>query len=433
MAVRRWLWVVLLLASPVWGQVFNCSSFVTTNTSCGVGGLIAGSGTAFKVVGTQNGVTPTVSGGVVTIAPSGGVHYALSFMYQTAVDIRAFTTVVQFISNNQNIALTFNNCANNGSSGFGTCGSFATHDFSSGASCEGGFSQAFTGNPFPYNIFALMWDQFGEIPGGGGTFGYSNVQIYQQNQSPCNPSSGGSFTSYTTKFSTSPVAMNSPASTQGTTTGDTYSSTITYDGSTLSMCMIDVTLANGTCTSSTTGTGTFFTQSWSNVSIPSQVNGTTAFMGIVGSSGTASSGNLEVTAWEYTVNAATAHPGSTATSAGATTATNPTFSPVAGSYPGTQTVTVTSAGSSNICVMQAAANATIMPIADQNGGCGVGTSISSGSTVTVSSSGTLYATAGLSNTGLSSGVVQGAFTISAATGGPVTSGKSAFKGKVTVK
>ena len=436
MALKRWLWIVLFLASAsAWGQsIFTCApnSFVTTNTACGVGGIIAGSGAAFKVVGTQNGVTPSVSGGAVIIAPSGGVHYALSMMYQTKVDVRAFDTTVTFISNNQNIALTFNNCANNGSSGFKTCGGFNLANFSSGASCEGGFSQAFSGNPFPYNIFALMFDQFGEIPGGGGTFGYSNVQIYQQNQSPCNPSSGGSFNSYTTKVSTSPVAMNSPATTQGTTTGDTYAARLTYDGSTLSVCMIDVTLANGTCTSGTTGTGTFFTNSWSNVSIPSQVDGTTAYVGMVGSSGTASSGNLEVTGWSYTVNSATATPSSTATSAGATTATNPTFSPVAGSYSGTQTVTITSAGSSNICYMLAAANATIMPIADQNGGCGVGTSISSGSTVSVASSQTLYATAGLNNSGLSSGVVQGAYTISANAVGNKLSGNVHYTGSVKI-
>jgi hypothetical protein len=433
---RHWLkllellFLTLMFSLPSWGQttVFDCSAgFVTTNTACGVGGLISGSGAAFKVVGMQNGVVPAVSGTAVEIAPSGGVHYALSLMYQTAVDVRAFTDTIQFISNNQNIAFTFNNCANNGSSGFGTCGSFNRANFSSGASCEGGFSQAFSGNPFPYNIFALMWDQYGELPAGGGTFGYSNVQIYQQNQSPCNPSSGGSFASLTTKFSTSPVAMNSPATTQGTTTTDTYQNILNYDGSTLSMCMVDVTLANGTCTSSTTGTGTFFTQSWSNVSIPSQVDGTTAYMGIVGSSGLPSTGNLEVVSWKHVTQTATASPGSTVTSAGAPTATNPTFSPVAGTYTGTQNVTITSSGSSVICYVLAAAGLTLTPIADQNGGCGVGTVYSTA--VAVSSSQTLYAVGGLTNTGLSSGVASGAYTINSGSA-QSASKKSVFKGSV---
>jgi hypothetical protein len=403
---------LLAFCAPGWGQIFNCSSFTTTATSCGVGGIISGSGSAFKVVGTQNGVTPAVSGGAVVIAPSGGTHYALSMMYQTAVNVAAFTTVMQFVSNNQNIAFTINNCANNGSSGFGTCGGFNLANFSAGASCEGGFSQAFSGNPYPYNVFALMFDQYGEIPAGGGTFGYSNVQIYQQNQSPCNPTSGGVFASYTNKFSTSPVPMNSPATTQGTTTGDTYSATLNYDGSNLNLCMIDVTLANGTCNSTgTSGTGTFYQHSWANVSIPSQVGGTTGYIGIVGSSGEASTGNLAVTGWTYTVNSASASPTSTVTAAGAPTATNPSFSPVAGSYSSSQTVTITSAGSSNICYALGSPGLVLTPIANQNGGCGVGTPYSG--PVTISSSQTLYATSGLNNTGLSSGVVQGAYTIGA--------------------
>lgn len=401
---------VLLCCAVAPAQVFNCYTFVTTATSCGVGGLVSGSGSALKVVGTTNGVTPTVSGGVVTIAPSGGTHYALSLMYQTAVNIEAFTTVMQFVSNNQNIAFTINNCANNGSSGFGTCGGFNLANFSSGASCEGGFSQAFSGNPFPYNVFALMFDQYALLTPGGSTFTYSSAQIYQTNQSPCNPSSGGLLNAYTDKFSTSPVAMDSPAGTQGTTTGHTYSATLNYDGSSLNLCLIDVTVGGSTCNSTgTSGTGTFYQHTWSNVSIPSQVDGTTGYIGLVGSSGLASTGNLEVTGWEYTVNTPTASPSSTVTSAGAPTATNPTFSPAPGSYAGTQAVAISSSGSSNICYALGGSGLVLTPLADQEGHCAVGTLYSG--PVSVSSSQTLYAVAGLNNTGLSSGVVQGAYTI----------------------
>jgi hypothetical protein len=415
--LRRLLFLLIFVSLPALGQVFNCSSFTTSNTSCGVGGLISGSGSAFKVIGTQNGATPAVSGGVVTIANSGISHFALSMMYQTAVNVQAFTTTFQFVPNNQNLAFTLNNCSNNGSSGYGTCGGFSLANFSSGASCEGGFSQAFSGNPFPYNVFALMFDNYGEIPAGGGTFGYSNVQIYQQNQSPCNPSSGGSFSSYTTKQSTSPVPLTSPATTQGTTTGDTYAATLNYDGSNLNLCLIDVTVGGSTCNSTGTGgTGTYFQYTWTNVSIPSQVDGTTAYMGFTASSGEASTGNVNVASWEYTANSATSSPGSTATSAGAPTATNPSFSPAAGSYASAQTVTITSSGSSNICYTLGSSGLVLTPIANQNGGCGVGTLYTG--PVTISSSQTLYAVAGLNNTGLSSGVAQGVYTI---TGGSAAS------------
>jgi Chitobiase/beta-hexosaminidase C-terminal domain len=405
---KLWL-LALLLSLPAMGQVFNCSTFTTTNTSCGVGGLISGSGSAFKVLGTQSGVTPTLTGGNVVIAPSGGDHFALSMMYQTAVNVQAFTTAFTFVPNNQNIAFTFNNCANNGSSGYGTCGGFALASFSSGASCEGGFSQAFSGNPFPYNVFAFMIDTNGRLQPSDSGYTYSSEQIYQQNQSPCNPGSGGAYTPYTDKFSTSPVPLNSPSNSNAAPTGDTYSITMSYDGSNLNTCLYDVTAANGSCSSSTSGTGTYVLKSWANVSIPSQVDGTTAYIGIVGSSGEASNGNLQVNSWTYTVNTATASPGSTVTAAGAPTATNPSFSPAAGSYSGTQNVTISSSGSSNICYTLGAAGLTLTPIANQNGGCGVGTLYSGA--VSVSSSQTLYATAGLNNTGLSSGVVQGVYTI----------------------
>jgi hypothetical protein len=407
---------LLAFGFPALGQVFTCSGFVTTNTPCGVGGIISGSGSAFKVIGTQNGATPSLSGGVVTIAPNNSTHFALSMMYQSTVNVAAFTTTFTFIPNNQNIAFTISNCANNGSTGYGTCGGFALANFSSGASCEGGFSQAFTGNPFPYNVFALMIDTNGRLQPSDSSYTYSSEQIYQQNQSPCNPGSGGVYTPYTDKFSTSPVPLNSPANSNAAPTGDTYSLTMSYDGSNVKTCLYDVTAANGSCSSSTSGTGTYFLESWANVSIPSQVDGTTGYIGIVGSSGSASVGPLQVNSWEYTVNSATASPTSTVTAAGAPTATNPTFSPVAGSYSSTQSVTISSSGSSNICYALGSSGLVLTPIADQNGGCGVGTLYTG--PVSVSSSQTLYATAGLNNTGTSSGVVQGAYTITG--GGPAS-------------
>ena len=98
-------------------------------------------------------------------------------------------------------------------------------------------------------------------------------------------------------------------------------------------------------------------------------------------------------------------------------ATNsPTFSPVPGTYTGTQSVTLTSSSSgSNICYVLASTPPTLLPQPDNLGGCTVGTPYSS--PVSVSSSQTLYAIAGTNAASLPSSLVQGAYTISPS-GGP---------------
>ena len=59
-----------------------------------------------------------------------------------------------------------------------------------------------------------------------------------------------------------------------TTTGDTYSAAITYDGSTVRLTLADVTHPNGT-----------FTHSWTGVNIPALVGASTAWLGITAGSG----------------------------------------------------------------------------------------------------------------------------------------------------
>lgn len=438
MEIRRWIFLVLVLVatSVATAQVFDCHAVG------GTGGFTSGSGPcqagptggsgAFKVVGSFNGSTPTLTSGSI-VFPTGSTHVALSLMYQTAVDIRAFSTTFTFIPNGLNVSFVINNCPNSSPTG---CGGFGGAAFSAGASCEGGFYQGFSGNPFPINVFAMMFDSYGYLHASDSTFGGSNVQIYQQNQSPCNPTSGGSQPYWsTTKFSTSPVPLtlssgtaggctSSPGNGCGTSTGDTYSATVTYDGSTLTLNMFDVT-ASGSCPGASC-----FTQTWSNVSIPSQVDGTTGYIGMVMSTGGASAYPLEVTGWTYTVNSATASPGSTATSAGSSTAANPTFSPIPGTYSSAQTVTISCAtGSSNIAYTLGASGLTLLPLANNLGGTAVGTTYSS--PVTISSTNTLYANCGVNNstnTGyLPSGVVQGLYTIAAGATAPSctpTSGSS---------
>ena len=330
--------------------------------------------------------------------------------YQTAtVNIAAFSTTITFVPNGQNFSFVIQNdniC--------GEFGCFTGKDFTSGASCEGSFSQSASGNPAVNNVFAMMFDSYGAET--GSTFTYSNVQIYQQYQSPCNPASiSGPAWPYwsTTKFSTSPVPLNSPAGTQNTSTGDTYSATITYDGSNVTVNLYDVT-AGGSCPGASC-----YTHTWSNVSIPSQVDGTTAYIGLATSTGEGSSYPLYIRGWSYTANTPTATPGSTATSAGASTAVNPTFSPAPGTYSSAQDVTITcptTAASAPIYIL-GTGSLPLYPLGNNIGGVAVGTAYSS--PIAISSTNTLYAICSVNNNDnagyLSSGVVSGTYTISGGT------------------
>lgn len=406
--------LILVLCPALRAQVFNCGSgfSATTSAACGVG-ILGPSGT-FEVVGSQNGSSPSLSGSSL-LFPTGSDHVALSMMYQAAVDVRAFTTTFTFVPNGQNVSFVINNCPSS------ACGGFHQASFSSGASCEGGFYQGFSGNPFPTNVFALMFDSYAFLHATDGSFTYSNVQLYQQNQSPCNPTSGGSQPYWsTTKLSTSPVPLNSPSGTQNTSTGDTYSATLVYDGSTLTLNLFDVT-ASGSCPGASC-----FTQTWANVSIPSQVDGTTGYIGLVFSTGLASSYPLYMRGWTYAVNTPGATPGSTVTSNGSPAASNPSFSPAPGSYSGAQSVTITG---TNVCYALGAAGLTIMPLANQLAGCATGTPYTG--PVSVSSSQTLYAVAGLNGTGTSSGVVRGVYTIGGGTPTAATPSFSPASGTYT--
>ena len=419
--MRRILWLLLLLASiPAWSQsILNCTGFQSSGSStsgtCGVGGIV-GSGTNIKVVGTGNGSSPGISGGKVLLVPSGGTHVALSLMYQAAVNVQAFTTTFTFVPDGQNVAFTINN---DNACDSGTC--FLGPNFSSGASCEGGFYQGFTdGNSSVNNIFALMFDSYGEEPAGGGTFTYSNAQIYDMQQSPCNPTSGGTNPYWgTNKLSTSPVPLNSPAATQNTSTGDTYSATLTYDGTNLELSLYDVT-AGGSCPGASC-----FTQTWSAVDIPALVNGNTAYIGFTASTGEASVAPLYIGSWSYTVDTAPSLPSlSTYTTksymGGQTPAASPTFSPAAGTYSGTQSVTLSSSTSgANICYVLASPSSTlILPWPNSQGGCQNGTAYSG--PVSVSSSQTLYAVAGTTYAGLPSAQTSAAYTIGTGGTGPAS-------------
>jgi hypothetical protein len=97
--------------------------------------------------------------------------------------------------------------------------------------------------------------------------------------------------------------------------GDIFHVHMTYDGTTLTMVISDVTVPANT-----------FTISWP-INIPGTIGSNTAFAGFTAATG-GGTAIQEILSWTYS------------TGAGATPAATPTFSPVAGTYTGTQTVTI---------------------------------------------------------------------------------------------
>ena len=296
-------------------QVFSCAqSGWSADGPCGVQAY--GYGYSF------NGNTgTTIVNGNVQLITSG--HQASSLIWigapvnpqvVTPVNVQAFTSTFTFVPDGLNIAFTLNN--SNNVPGIGG------PNFVAGAGCESGFYQAYT-SPEPNNVFALELDSNSPLTAGA-SFTYSSAMIYQSNQSPCQPPVNSD--PAPTKISTYPVALNSPATTPNTTTGHTYSATVSYDGSNLTLALFDVT-ANGSCPGSSC-----FTHTWPNVNIPSIVSGNTAYVGLTGGSNSNNIGPLTVYSFSYATGSAPPPP--------PVTVATPTFSPAAGTYTSAQTVTL---------------------------------------------------------------------------------------------
>lgn len=377
------------------GPVFNCSSGFSTSGACGVEYVNSGSqafGTTFSGA--------VLSGDSLILLPSSSEEQGSTVIYQTLVNEQAFTSNFTFIGNGRNVVWILENTNNNPG--------YDGNRFVGGAGCEAGFYQNFQTNP-NNNILGIELDSYSPLTNGG-SFTYSSAQIYQSNQDPCVPP----YRQPTTKLSTSPVALNSPANSQGTTTGDTYSATVTYDGTTLSLSLFDVTLG-GSCPGSSC-----FTKSWSAINIPAIVNGNTSYVGITGGAGTSvSTFPLEIETFSYAVNTPPSSPAvSTYTSnanSGGTATAQPVFSPAAGSYSGSQSVTISSSTSgSYICYTLLATTPSVFPQTNNFGGCNQGTLYTG--PLTVPSTQTLYAMAGVGTistqgTTLPSNLAVGAYTI----------------------
>ena len=359
--------MILGIMKPSYGQgtsVFDCASGFTSSGACGTNGADGD----FRLLGSFNSLSGSK---IQLIAANGEIHFVGTAVYTTPTNDQAFNSVFTFVPNGQNIAFVIQN--NNNVPGFDGA------EFQGGAGCEGGFFQA--NPPVPNNVFAVMLDSYAPLTNNG-SFTYSSTQIYQMGQSPCLPIDPGFWP--TSKLSTSPVPLTSPGS-RGSTTGDTYSATVTYTGTALTLQLYDVT-AKGSCPGSSC-----FTHTWTNLSIPAMVDGTTAYPTVAAAIGTVV-GNfpLDLDSWVYNVLSAAA---------------TPTFSPATGTYSGTQSVTISdSTDSSYICY-----NFTGAPATNGIGGCANGTLYSG--EVSVPTGRTLYAVAGVSETSGDSAVASAAYNI----------------------
>jgi hypothetical protein len=345
------------LAIPSFGQettIFNCSSGFSSSGACGTND----SGSDFSL---RAGSTIQLVGSQIELVTTGAIHVGNTAVYTTLTNDQAFRSTFTFVPNGMNIVFVLENTSNDP----GWNGA----EFSQGAGCEAGFFQSLGTPPLPpNNVFGVELDSYSPLTQGG-SFTYSSTQMYIGGQSPCIPIDPAFWP--TAKISTSPVPLNNPVSSQNTTTGDTYSATITYTGTTLTEQLYNVT-AGGSCPGSSC-----FTYTWTNVDIPSIVNGTTAYPVLSGGTGLATSYPLYVNSWAYNV---------------LSPAATPTFSLAAGTYSGTQSVTISdSTSSSYICY-----NFTGAPATNGIGGCANGTLYSGA--VSVPSGATLYAVAGVSQT-----------------------------------
>jgi hypothetical protein len=393
MLTTRYLFLALIALGcllPASAQVINCPSGFASSGSCGVS-LIGSSGQPFALVGSPNGSNPALAGSQVELIPTGATHTAVGFIYQAKVNVQAFTSTFTFVPNGQNLAFVVENNTNSNAAGTGP-------NFSSGAGCEAGFYQAFDANDTPpNNIFALELDSYSPLTESG-SFTYSSAQIYQAGQSPCLPNDDGPNYYPTNKISTSPV--NLTAGSPGTSTGDVYSATVTYDGTNFTLKMYNVT-AGGSCPGASC-----FTQVWP-VNIPSLVGGPTAYVGFTAGVNVPNLPALYANSFTFTE-------GSTGQAPTPTQAGTPMFSPAAGTYSDAQSVTLATASSGAVICY----NTTGSPATNGSTGCATGTRYTG--PVTVSSSQTLYAVAG--GTGFNdSSVVSASYVIQSSVSTPTFS------------
>ncbi len=384
------------MSRVVSAQAINCSSgFNTTSTADGGCGISVNGQAADFWIG--NHPSSILSGSSAILAPSHAGHLSNSLIKQVAVNNQAFTTSFRFVPNGLNVAFILENDLNPGAGQY-------PFIFAAGAGGEGGLSQFAGGSNIPpSHVFALMLDQYSPLVNdGSGQFTYSSAQIYQTLQVTGGVQSlAGYLPEYPiNKISTSPVALNAPANAQATTTGHTYSATINYDGYTLTLNLFDVT-AGGSCPGANC-----FTHTWTGVYIPEITGATTAYAGLVAGTSGAGGGApnpLLIDSFTYAATTPTGAPSFTAWNANSTynigtvSAASPVYSVAPGTYPGTQTVAISTSTSPHnyICYLLSSTTPALYPQPDNNGGCSTGTLYTT--PISIASTATLYAMAGSNN------------------------------------
>jgi hypothetical protein len=220
-----------------------------------------------------------ISGTALSLTTTSGTFQASSAWFPTAVNIQNFTT-----------------------------------DFSFQSTAGTGTADGIT--------FTLQNNSTAALGGAGGNLGYGlttaksvavKFDLYSNNGE--GPDSTGL---YLNGASPTTPAVDMTGSGIDLHSGDTFRVHLTYDGTNLAMTITDATTAAS------------FSISWP-VNIPSTVGGNTAFAGFTGSTG-GFVANQNILSWTMS-----------STSGGGGTVATPTFSPAAGTYLGTQTVTLSDA------------------------------------------------------------------------------------------
>jgi hypothetical protein len=363
------------------------------------------------VINYPNGFGTSVNGQIwlenfATCCTSGSIHLVPSMIhngsnawFETPENEQAFTTTFTF-----HIVCTTDPSDCGGGFGFMMiCACMGGNNtYNPGTGHPGYTYQGFSGAQFSWSQCEVPLTPASEYCFNNGTNGNTGAA---QTQLPDNiivtfnnydnggsGSAGASLTAYVTNgtFPAAPVTTENNMAPSGINlnSGDEFSATLTYNGSTLTESLTDtVTKAN-------------YTHTYTGVNIPSAITGNTAFIGFGGGTGAALD-DVYLDSWTYTVES----PGQAAT---------PTLSPAAGTYSGAQSVTLASASSGAVICY----NTTGSPATNGSTGCATGTLYTG--PVTVSSSETLYAVAGGTGYG-DSPVGSGSYVIQSAVSTPVFS------------
>jgi hypothetical protein len=262
---------LLLLVLPRWAlaqTVINCPSGFTGST-----GGACSTGSAGQAIYCAPS-SPTI------VLMNGGVHDAGNALYQTPVNIQAFTTTFTF---QDSCAVNPTNCGNG--FGFMIIGANSSNPYYPPGFNYGGYS----GNQFSWST--------GCHPQNGGNSGceaidealvkfdlYGTTAPGQDltNYYQASTSIGGVYPEGASDLNMAPSGINLQSN-------HVFSVTLTYDGSNLFESITD------------TSTSANYTHTYTGINLPSIMGANTAFVGFSAGSGAATM-SVNINGWTYTVN-----------------------------------------------------------------------------------------------------------------------------------